>query len=118
MNSETSNKLGFQKKYILSWLITGVVFSIFTFVFGYLFANPRPELNSQGITTILFAPFAMVIIGFGCFFIEGTFVKKFRFSEVEHPQWFWHIYPVSFIWMICIAMFLGFLISLFTSKDR
>jgi|SanBayMetagenome_1026888.scaffolds.fasta_scaffold05307_2 phosphatidylserine synthase len=113
MNSDNSNKLGFQKKYIVGWLITGVVGAVVVVV-GSVLTNPR-EL-SELIPALLFTPFAMVIIGFGCFLIEGAFIEKFRFSEVKHPQWFWYVYPVSFIWMVCLAMILGIFIKLFTSK--
>jgi len=115
MNSDNSNKLGFQKKYIIGWLITGVVFSVIS-LFSYMSSNSRQELNSEVIQMVFLTPFAMVIIGFGCFFIEGAFIEKFRFSEVKHPQWFWYVYPVSFLWTICIAIFLGFIINLFASK--
>lgn len=119
MNSDNLNKLGFQKKYILGWLIMGVVLSVAFFIiliFDYFFGSSEPVINSEVIGGLLFSPFAFVIIGFGCFLIEGVFMEKFRFSEVKHPQWFWYVYPVSFLWTLVFAIFLGFFINLFTSK--
>ena len=96
-------------------VVLSVVFSII-FIFGHFLGEPIPSNNSEVIAGLLFLPFALVIIGFGCFLIEGAFIEKFRFSEVNHPQWFWSVYPVSFIWMVTIAMVLGIFINLFSSK--
>lgn len=115
----SSGKVKLQKKHLVGWLIMGVVVSVvfsITLIFSHLSGEPISVSNSEAMVSLLSIPFAFVVIGFSGFLIEGVFIEKLRFSEVKHPQWFWYVYPISFLWTLCLAIFLGFFINLFTSK--
>lgn len=107
MTSHPSNPLGFQKKYIIGWLITGLIFGIVAVIYE----------SSSGMTAndtvgfLLGMPIVMVINGFVFFFLEAAIAKKFRFSEVEHPQWFWYIYPMAFAGILVIGWLIGMIMG-------
>jgi hypothetical protein len=103
MTSENSNKLSFNKKYLLSWVINGIVFS----VVGWLF-NLTANQNLYNQFEILIMPVAIPMYGLLFYILEGIFFKRFRFSEVRHRQWFWHLYPT----VIIFTFFIGFMAAI------
>lgn len=103
MNSDNSNKLGFQKKYLVSWVINGIVFS----VVGWLF-NLMTNQNIYDQFSILIMPVVIPMYGLLFYILEGVFLKKFRFSEVKHRQLFWHLYPT----VIIFTFFIGFMAAI------
>ncbi|MDT9187976.1 MAG: hypothetical protein P5681_09160 [Limnospira sp. PMC 894.15] len=102
MTSENSNKVSFNKKYLLSWVINGIVFS----VVGWL-VNLTANHNAYNQFEILIMPLAIPMYGLLFYILEGIFLKKLRFSEVRHPQWYWHIYPTVIIFTFFIAFMAG-----------
>lgn len=109
MRASNSNQLGFQKKYLVSWVINGIVVSLVGFFV---------ELYRGSTSDVLLGPFVFVLgmplIGLTFFALEGIFSKKFKFAAVEHPQWFWHIYPM----VIILGISVGFILTMLGVKSN
>ncbi|KKD37865.1 hypothetical protein [Limnoraphis robusta] len=104
-----SNSVHFQTKFLIGWAIFGLVVGM-----GLLISemnSPSGSFNGIGEVlsyVLLIIPCSVVLGGF-CLLIDGLFLHQGTFSQVTHPEWFWYVYPVFFIWSLTLSFVLGLL---------
>lgn len=84
--NEFSRKL--KKKYLTTWTIAGAIFG---FVAVLATGN---NIGTVILATLIGGPGAMFVLAGMGFFIEGLTKYNWRFGEIEHQPWIWHIYPI------------------------
>ncbi len=83
--------VGFQSRFLKSWFFVGII------PFGAFFAATM--LSSElgilsvflGLLTGIMASFAYGGLGM---LVDAGFRHKFKFVNIKHPVWMWHIYPI------------------------
>ncbi|CAD5973799.1 hypothetical protein PCC9214_04005 [Planktothrix tepida] len=104
-----SNSVRFQTKFLIGWAILGLVPAMGLFIDEMI--SPSGSFNGIGDllgNAIAIIP-GMVIFGGFCLLIDGLFCHQGSFSQVTHPEWFWYVYPVFFVWSLTLTFLLGFL---------
>jgi len=104
-----SNYVRFQTKFLIGWAIVGFVPAMGLFIDEMI--SPSGSFNGIGDllgNAIAIIP-GMVIFGGFCLLIDGLFCHQGSFSQVTHPEWFWYVYPVFFVWSLTLTFLLGFL---------
>ncbi|MBD2485380.1 hypothetical protein [Planktothrix sp. FACHB-1365] len=113
-----SNYVRFQTKFLIGWAIVGFVPAMGLFIDEMI--SPSGSFNGIGDllgNAIAIIP-GMVIFGGFCLLIDGLFCHQGRFSQVTHPEWFWYVYPVFFVWSLTLTFLLGFLGIKSSSSSR
>jgi hypothetical protein len=100
--NESSRKL--KKKYLISWAIMGVLVGIAVSGIS-LFQQSGIGFGTVVTATLIGGPGAMLVLAGMGFIIEGLTKYNWRFGEIEHRVWIWHIYPIfaSFLFVIGIT---------------
>jgi len=104
-----SNYVRFQTKFLIGWAIVGFVPAMGLFIDEMI--SPSGSFNGIGDllgNAIAIIP-GIVIFGGFCLLIDGLFCHQGSFSQVTHPEWFWYVYPVFFVWSLTLTFLLGFL---------
>lgn len=90
-------------KYLISWAIMGAVFGIVVFV-SSLFQQSGIDLGTIVMVTLIGGPGAMLTLAGMGLLTEGLTKYNWRFGEIEHRPWIWHIYPIVGAFHFCIAL--------------
>ncbi|MEG4321672.1 MULTISPECIES: hypothetical protein [unclassified Microcoleus] len=98
---EYSRKL--KQKYFISWAIMGSVIGLVISV-ASLFQQSGIAFGTMVMATLIGGPGAMLVLAGMGFFIEGLTKYNWRFGEIEHKPWIWHIYPI----FGCFLLIIGF----------
>ncbi|MFZ1029764.1 MAG: hypothetical protein WAN66_26475 [Limnoraphis robusta] len=104
-----SNSVRFQTKFLIGWAISGLVVGLGILISEII--SPSGSFNGIGEVlgyVIAIIPATVVLGGF-CLLIDGLFLHQGTFSQVTHPEWFWYVYPVFFIWSLTLSFLLGLL---------
>jgi|GEM_PF-1793888 hypothetical protein len=99
---ETSSRK-LKKKYLISWAIMGSVIGL-VISLAVLFQKSGADLGTVVIATLIGGPCAMLILAGMGLLTEGFTKYNWRFGEIEHQPWIWHIYPIVGSFHFCIAL--------------
>ncbi|NJM63175.1 MAG: hypothetical protein HC849_28180 [Oscillatoriales cyanobacterium RU_3_3] len=99
--NESSRKL--KKKYLISWTITGFIVGLLISL-AALFQS-GVDFGTIIAATLIGGPGAMFVFAGMGFFIEGLTKYNWRFGDIEHRAWIWHIYPIlgAFLFVLGIT---------------
>jgi hypothetical protein len=84
--NESSRTL--KKKYLITWIIMGAIIGL-----AISLASGN-DVGTVVTATLIGGPGAMLVLSGMGFFIEGLTKYNWRFGEIEHQSWIWHIYPI------------------------
>lgn len=110
MKNTDSNdgKVKFEPKYLISWLICGVVMASGVFIGGNISGDPVP------VAALFASPLVGLFSGGILFIIDATANYRYNLLEVRNIELVWHIYPI-----ICpFAITFGFVIGIFKMMSR
>lgn len=109
-----SVKTGFKPKYLISWLIVGVVVgAVFliaglndrNFIYEYsLIVGIEMNKNKFLLSVIPLTIGQGLILSGISMVLEAGFRHKWRFNEIRHRAWLWHIYPILAFILIVITV--------------
>ena len=109
MSNGNTENIGFEQRFLISWLIIGAAIGLAIGIAGL-------GVGYSLVIAFVELPFAGAIIasmygGLGMLF-DGAVRHNWRFREISHPAWVWHIYPIVALLDIVFSISLGFLINL------
>ncbi|GAX35335.1 hypothetical protein [Nodularia sp. NIES-3585] len=104
----TKNK--FHWKYVISWLVMGLVLAICVVTFAKM--SPGTNIFAVFVGMLIFPS----VYGFLGILFDGWLRHERRFSEIRHSDLIWYIYPVIAMVDITFTIVFGFLWSVVTGK--
>jgi hypothetical protein len=109
-----SAKTGFRPKYLISWLIVGVIVGAILLISGlndgdfireyFLIVGIEMNKNKFLLSVIPLTVSQGLILSGISMVLEAGFRHKWRFNEIRHRAWLWHIYPIPAFILIVIAV--------------
>ncbi|WP_413171323.1 hypothetical protein [Anabaena azotica] len=105
-----STKKKFHWKYVISWLVMGLVLAICVVTFAKI--SPGTDIFAVFIAMLIFPS----VYGFLGMLFDGLFKYERRFSEIKHSELIWYIYPVIAMLHVTFAIVFGFLWAVVTGK--
>ncbi len=115
MSQQSDTKVSSQSRFLVSWLIVGVVLGVIVAVIA-LSSGETISFTALLALMITFPVGSVVYGGFGLF-LDGIFRHNFKYNEIMYFPWQWHIYPISATLIIAIAMF-GWIIKLDSKRSK
>jgi hypothetical protein len=89
MSGSNTGTVGFQTKFLLSWLITGAVLGLIVGI---------TAMKESGVSAVFGS-----IVGFPIWYVSQAGLgmlfdaakrHNWKFGEIEHQPWVWYIYPI------------------------
>lgn len=125
MSQSSEGRVGFQSKFLLSWLVVGAVFWVILLItesFTDLStAQSKPVSFPQFLQVffggLIFSAIVSVLYGGLGFLLDGMFRHNFKYGEIKYAPWQWHIYPITATLAIVIGI-LGFAMHLESKLRR
>ncbi|NJL67838.1 MAG: hypothetical protein HC894_15795 [Microcoleus sp. SM1_3_4] len=87
---------------MITWTIIGVIVG-FLISLGVVF-QAGAAFGTAIMATLIGGPGAMFVFAGIGFFIEGLTKYNWRFGEIEHQAWIWHIYPIFATFLLVIGI--------------
>lgn len=108
------NETTFHPKYILGWLVVGLIAGVTLQVTGNTnFGNLSVLQETASILVVV----EIISCIFGCL---GMLIDasncNWKFSQITHPKWLWYIYPAFSFFIICLGALWAIFMSVFFPK--